>query len=246
MVSRLDAAPPEPVKGVKHLTPSASGKTPHGFQWKVEMTPKKTMPSTQKTPSGIFLLFIYCISCVSNSNLEGHVFHVGFRPPMPSSSKGRQSSKPRQRCFHMEVSKTRGVFSPQIIHLFIGFSMKFSPSILGLLPLFLETPISFLWIYSTMLVREIFVENLDRKIWKKKGQICQTFFHTCWFGSPVGSQLCHPLDELQNENSFHTRKPSRTALPCAVSTRPIADSAMQTPIFSFSLSCQTPWDDKVT
>ena len=40
----------------------------------------------------------------------------------------------------MGVSKN-SVFSPQIIHLFIGFSNKFSPSILGETPLFLETPI---------------------------------------------------------------------------------------------------------
>ena len=38
----------------------------------------------------------------------------------------------------MGVSKNRGY--PQIIHLFIGFSMTFSPSILVGFPLFLETP----------------------------------------------------------------------------------------------------------
>ena len=41
---------------------------------------------------------------------------------------------------YMDVSKNRGV-SPQIIH---GFPL-FSPSILGVLPLFLETPICFLF-----------------------------------------------------------------------------------------------------
>ena len=37
-------------------------------------------------------------------------------------------------------SKNRGVLYTQIIHLFIGLSMKNSPSILGV-PVFLETPI---------------------------------------------------------------------------------------------------------
>ena len=38
--------------------------------------------------------------------------------------------------------KNRGGKTPQIIHLFIGLEPLFSPSILGVFPLFLETPIS--------------------------------------------------------------------------------------------------------
>ena len=40
---------------------------------------------------------------------------------------------------NLDVSKN-SVFFPQIIHLFIGLEPLFSPSILGVLPLFLETP----------------------------------------------------------------------------------------------------------
>ena len=42
---------------------------------------------------------------------------------------GEKNHPPRR---YMAVSKNMG-FNPQIIHLFIGFSMKFSPSILGYL-----------------------------------------------------------------------------------------------------------------
>ena len=39
----------------------------------------------------------------------------------------------------MDVSENSG-FSPQIIHETIGFSIYYTPSILGVFPLFLETP----------------------------------------------------------------------------------------------------------
>ena len=42
----------------------------------------------------------------------------------------------------MGVEPKIGGFTPQIIHLFIGFSINYKPSILGVFPLFLETPIS--------------------------------------------------------------------------------------------------------
>ena len=37
----------------------------------------------------------------------------------------------------MGVSKNRGGFTPQIIHLFIGFSINYKPSIFGGPPVFL-------------------------------------------------------------------------------------------------------------
>ncbi len=70
---------------------------------------------------------------------------------------GNQKSKPKKHqgiiygCFNPKI----GVKTPQIIPWLIGFSMKFSPSILGVLPLFLETPISFLYFFVRHCLRPL-------------------------------------------------------------------------------------------
>ena len=56
----------------------------------------------------------------------------------------------------MGVSKNNG--TPQIIHLFIGLEPLFSPSILGVLPLFLETSI---WRYFSKVLFQISAFELE-------------------------------------------------------------------------------------
>ena len=74
-------------------------------------------------------------------------------------------------------------------------------------------------------------------------------FYTCWFGSPVGSQLCHPSDELKKPEYISHEEAVLNDSSCAL--RHTANCwfchANAKPVFSFSSLCQMPlrWQSNI-
>ncbi len=108
----------------------------------------------------------------------------------------RSDSVPKYVFLHMGVSKNRGE-TPQIIHLFIGFSINYKPSIWGVkIPLFLvqQPYVEFLYVetggafrvhcnsrISVVPFRENHLRGASRKIWPNTGSVHSTYLqHKAW------------------------------------------------------------------